>query len=69
MMTFPATRRPAPRNQRGGRDSEKIRKPRMAVRRKLVEVLRIETCVVEVPRARALVKSVHWGGLLAWACG
>ena len=31
----------------------------MAVIMKLEEVLRMETCVVEVPRARALVKRAH----------
>lgn len=34
-------------------------RPSRAVKRKLDEVLRIVTCVVEVPRARALVKRVH----------
>jgi hypothetical protein len=36
-----------------------MRNPRIAVMRKLVEVLRMETRVEEVERERALVKRVH----------
>jgi hypothetical protein len=59
MITLPATNNAAPTNHRGGRDSEKIIAPRRAVIMKLEEVLRMDTCVVDVPRARALVNRVH----------
>lgn len=59
MMTFPATNVAAPSHQSGGSASEKMAKPRTAVITKLADVFMIDTCVVELPRARAVVKSVH----------
>ena len=59
MITFPATSRAAPTHHNGGRDSVKMKKPRMAVIMKFAEVLIMETWVVEVPRARAFVKRAH----------
>jgi len=52
-------------NQRGGRDSLKMRRPRIAVKRKFEEVLRMETRVVEVWRVRARVKRIHIRALKA----
>ncbi|KAK6819575.1 hypothetical protein PG987_016058 [Apiospora arundinis] len=49
----------APSHQSGGRDSAKMAKPRIAVMTKLADVFMMDTWVVELPRARALVKSVH----------
>jgi len=43
----------------GGRDSEKMSRPRKAVSMKLEEVLRMETWVVEGERERAFVKRAH----------
>lgn len=59
MMTFPATRNVAPTHQRGGKSSEKITRPSMAVMKKLDDVFMMETCVVELPRASAFVKRAH----------
>jgi hypothetical protein len=59
MITFPATSKAAPTHQSGGSDSVKMKKPRMAVIMKFDEVLIMETWVVEVPRASALVKRAH----------
>lgn len=65
IITFPATSKAAPTHHSGGRDSVKMMKPRMAVIMKFAEVLIMETWVVEVPRARALVKRAHiWRRML-----
>ena len=58
-MTLPATSKAAPTHHKGGRASEKITEPRTAVMTKLDDVFIMETCVVELPLARAAVKSVH----------
>jgi hypothetical protein len=59
MITFPATSIAAPIHHSGGSASENMAKPRMAVMTKLEDVFMIDTWVVELPRARAVVKRVH----------
>jgi hypothetical protein len=59
MMTFPATSKLAPHHHNGGRLSLKIMNPSTAVIMKFELVLMMETWVVEVPLAKALVKRAH----------
>jgi hypothetical protein len=59
MITFPATSIAAPSHHSGGRASEKMAYPSRAVMTKLHDVFMMETWVVELPRARAVVKRVH----------
>jgi hypothetical protein len=55
----------APANHKGGRLSRNMSSPKKAVKRKFVEVFRMETRVVEELSVRARVKSAHIRALKA----
>lgn len=59
IMTLPMTSIPAPTSHRPLSSSPNTVHPANAVKRKLADVLIIETRVVEDPRVKAIVNSVH----------
>lgn len=59
MMTEPATKKLAPSHQSPGNVSRKISSPKMAVTRKLQDVLMTLTRTVLLASVRARVKSPH----------